>query len=250
MNKIIKSELLKYFSGKMIYICSGILMFLSVLDFIMTKVIGKLKPELLANMKVLSTQEYIMNSLIGLFSGGILFIIVTILVSSSISEDYGNGTMKYSLLAVSRVKLLIGKIITIGIINFIYIALSLLSSSIIGFITHKWSDNSYSLIQIAGAFFLCWITLFGFTCLIIFAVNKISKAGGAIGVGIGIYFFISIIGALIPEEYKGAIITANIYKLTDINVKSWGAIIITGLIYIIIFSTLSVFSFRKKEILS
>lgn len=250
MNKIIKSELLKYFSGKMIYICSAILMFLPVLDLIMTKVIEKLKPELLENMKNLSTQEYMMNSLIGLFTGGILFIIVAVLVSSSISEDYGNGTMKYSLLAVSRVNLLVGKIITIGIINFIYITLALLSSSIIGFIKHDWIDSSYSIIQIAGAFLICWITLCGFTSLIIFAVNKISKAGGAIGVGIGIYFFISIIGALIPVEYKRAIITANIYKLSDINVKSWGEIIITGLIYIIIFSTLSILSFRKKEILS
>lgn len=250
MNKIVKSELLKYFSGKMIYICSGILMFLPVLDFIMTKIIGNLKPELLENMKDVSTQEYIMNSIIGLFSGGILFIVVTILISSSVSEDYGNGTMKYSLLAVSREKLLLGKIITIGIINFIYIALALLSCSIIGFIAHNWSDNSYSLIQIAGAILLSWITIFGFTCLIIFAVNKISKAGGAIGTGIGIYFFISIIGALIPEEYKGAIITANIYKLVDMNLKSWGEIIITGSIYIIIFGTLSILSFRKKEILA
>lgn len=250
MNKIVKSELLKYFSGKMIYICSGILMILPVLDFIMAKILNKVQPEIAEQLLNLSTQEYMMKSLLGLFSSGSLFIIVTVLISSIISEDYGNGTMKYSLLAVSREKLLIGKIITTGIINFIYIGVSLLSSSIIGFIGYKWSDNSHSLIQILGAALLGWITIFGFTCLVIFAVNKISKAGGAIGTGIGIYFAIAIIGALIPDEYKGAIITANLGKLVDMNLKSWGEIIITGVAYIIIFSTLSMLSFRKKEILA
>ncbi len=254
MSRVIKSELLKYISGKMLYICSGILFFLPIFNYVLTKILIASNPEtfsqIIDRFSNLSSQEYILNSLAELFSGGGLFIIVIILASSMITSDYSKGTMKYTLLATSREKLILGKIIASGIINFIYIAAASLSIGIIGIVSYNWGSNSHSIIYILATSLLCWITLMGITCLIMFAINRISSVGGAIGLGFGIYFVIGLLSGLLPESYKVPIISANIYKVLEVKWSSLVEILIVGLAYIIVFSGLSLLAFRKKEILS
>lgn len=251
MLRVVKSELLKIFSGKMIYICIAILFSLPFIEYISYLGVHDMEPSLLDAITSLSRQEYITNSIINLVSSMnfALIFIISILVSSLITEDYGNGTMKYSILAVTKEKLMIGKIITTGIINLIYLLVILASHIIISLLACKWSPEGIAISQIIGAFLLSWITLYGYACLITFALNKISKVSGAIGMGLGIYAIIAMLNGLLSNSYKFLVITGNSYKLMDMTVKSWVEVGLTGLIYIVTFSILSIVIFRKKEIL-
>lgn len=89
--------------------------------------------------------------------------------------------------------------------------------------------------------------MFGFTCLVIFAVGKVSSTGGAIGLGIAIFFIISLVGGLVPQSYRFLLIASNFAKVTDID--SWMEIAGTNILYVFSFTVLSVAAFRKKEIL-
>ena len=253
MFKVIKSELIKYFSGLMIYISTAITILLSLLDFIATKLIVTLSPEavpeLVERYANMTSQTYIINSLMSLFSGGAIFIVATIVVATIISEDYGKGTMKYSLLATSRGNLILGKIVTTGVINAIFVGASFVAAVIIGSFTFNWDSAGFTMIEIMVVYFLAWMTMFGFSSIVMFMINKISKISGAIGVGVGVYMVTSIVGALVPESIKPLILTANFGKVMDMTISSWSEVVYTNLGYIIVFSSLVFISFRKKEML-
>ena len=253
MFKVLKSELLKYLSGMMVYICAAITVFLSLADFAATKLITILSPEavphLVEKYATMTTQGYILNSLMSLFGGGSLYIVVAIVAATLISEDYGKGTMKYSLLATSKEKLILGKILTAGVINLIFIGASLIGAASVGFIMFNWGSTGYSVLEIMVAYFLGWLTLTGFSALVIFMINKISKISGAIGVGIGASMVLGMVGALIPNAIKPFVITANFGKVMDMSISSWGEVAFTNIGYILVFSILTLISFRKKEIL-
>ncbi len=253
MNRVIKSELIKYFSGKMIYITTILVFLQSILDYGATKLITLFNPEevpeLAQRFSNMSSQDYLLSSLLGVFTGGSIFIIITIVLANMISEDYGRGTMKYSLLATTREKLILGKIFTVGIINFLFMTATLVGAGAIGFIVFEWDSTSYSIIQILGAYGLGWLTLCGFSCMIVFAISKISKVSGAIGMGIGISMAIGIIGMIIPPSLKPLMISTNFSRVLEMSLGSWTEVLFTGGLYIIVFSILSVIVFRKKEIL-
>jgi len=253
MFKAMVSELTKCFSGMMIYICTAIAIFLSLVDFIATKLITTLSPEavpeIVERYANITSQGYILNSLISLFSGGGIFIVATIVVATLISEDYGKGTMKYSLLATSREKLILGKIVTAGVINLMFIGVSFIGAVLIGSFLFNWDSGGYSIMQIIVVYFLGWLTLFGFSSLVIFMTNKISKISGAIGLGIGAYMVMSMVGALVPKAIKPLVLTANFGKVMDMTLSSWSEVAFTNVGYIIVFSILTLISFRKKEIL-
>lgn len=252
MSRVIKSELKRYFSGKMVYICAGLLMLFTLLDYGMAKILIEISPESNPQIEAmflnLSSQSFVLNELRNLFTGGNGLIMSLILAASLVSGDYGNGTMKYSLLAVSREKLIIGKVITASIINLIYIIAPLVSASIIGIAGYDWATDGYSYIQILGAASLCWVTLVGFTCLIMFAVNAVGKFAGAIGLGIGIYVFISML-SLLPNKFKSFVISINLYKLADLNLSGSLEVLGIGLLYTVLFAGLLTLVFRRKEMM-
>lgn len=252
MFKTIKSELKKYMSGKMLYISIILVIVLSTIDYIATKVFIKYNPEealeLSKRSANISTQEYIVGTLVKLITGGTIFIIVTIIIAILISEDYGKGTLKYSLLATTKFKLIMSKIFTAGIINFLLVSAALISSSIIGIFAYKWDISSYYVFEIIAAYILGWLTLFGFSCLLIFVMINISKISGAIGVGIAIFMIIGVLGVILPQPLKAFIITVNFPEIVNMNLESLRQIFFTDVLYILFFSTLSVIIFRKKEL--
>lgn len=253
MNRVIKSELIKCFSGKMLYITTVLVFLQSILDYGATKLITLFNPEhipeLAERFANMSSQDYILSSLLGIFSGGSIFIIISIVLANIISEDYGRGTMKYSLLATTRGKLILGKLATAGIINLLFMLAALVGAGAIGITVFEWDINGYSSLQILVAYGLGWLTLWGFSCLIVFLISKISKASGAIGIGIGVFMAMGIIGLIIPQALKPLVITVNFHRVIDMTLSSWGEVLFTGGIYIIGFSILSILFFRKKEIL-
>jgi len=253
MFKAMRSELVKGFSGIMIYIFIAITICLSLVDFIATKLIVTLSPEavpeLVERYANMTSQSYILNSLMSLFGGGAIFVVATIVVATMISEDYGKGTMKYSLLATSRENLILSKIATVGIINAIFIGASFVGSITIGSFIFDWDSSGNSIIEIMVVYFLGWLTLFGFSSLVIFMISKVSKVSGAIGIGVGAYMGMSMVGALVPKTIKPFIITANFGKIMDMSLSSWSEVAFTNVGYIIVFSILTLISFRKKEIL-
>lgn len=253
MRRIVKSELIKWFSGKMIYISMLITALLVAIDFVATRLLASHKPQtvpgLAEKIQFMSSQEYIVNSMVNLLAGGTVFIIISIITATLVTEDYSRGTLKYSLLATSREKLMMGKIIASGIINFSLIVAALVSSSIIGIIGYDWSQGSYTILQIVMICFLGWLTITGFSLLLMFALGRINKVSGAIGLGIGIFMLTGVMGVVAPESLKGLIIGVNFSEVAALETSTLDQIFISGSMYVLIFSILNVLSFRNKEII-
>ncbi len=252
MLRIVKSELMKWFSGKMIYISMLVTALVVSIDYLASRLLVTHNPEtvpgLAERFQLMSTQEYIVNSIVNMVAGGTIFIIVTIITATLITEDYGRGTLKYSLLATTREKLMLGKIISSGIINFTLITAALISSSTIGVIGYEWKQDSYTILQIILVCFLGWLTIFGFSSLLMFALGGINKVSGAIGLGIGIFMLTGVIGVVAPEALKGLIIGVNFNKVAAMQTATLDQIFFSSSIYVLVFSILNVLNFRNKEI--
>ena len=253
MFKIVKSELMKIFSGKMIYICAVLTMLLTSLNYISVKILLSVNsPEasqIVEEMASITTQDYIMQQLLSLISNGGFSIILIIILTYLITDDYSKGTMKYSLLAINKQELFIGKIIAVAIIELLLTVVGLITSGTIGVIAFSWSVSGLTVIQILQAYLYGWLGFLGFSCLVIFIIQNVSSTGGAIGVGLGIYLSIGIISMLIPQSIKPFIISANAINLIDSSKSLWNEFALTNIAYIIIFGLLSLIIFKRKEII-
>ncbi|MCR3956279.1 MAG: ABC transporter permease [Gudongella sp.] len=252
MLRVVKSELLKWFSGKMIYISMIITAFLVMVDYFAARIFMKTSsetiPGLTDRLNALSAQEYMVNSMVNLISGGSIFIIVTIIIATLITEDYGRGTMKYSLLAVSRRSLITGKIASAGILVMMLVLSAAISSGMVGLTAYGWSDSSHSAMEVLTIYALTWLTLYGFSSLLIFAIGRISKLSGAIALGIGIFMATGLVGVFAPESIKRYIIGVDFHRVANLSSVYQARILTNGLIYILLFAVLSIILFRRKEI--
>lgn len=253
MYRVVKSELMKWFSGKMIYISVMVTALLTTADHVATKLLSEYDPQavpgLIERFEMMSAQEYMTSALVSLISGGAIFIIVTIITAIIITEDYEKGTMKYFLMAVSRKKLMTGKILSMGIINLLLIIAAFISSVIVGVIGYEWQQGSYSILQIISVYFLGWLTLSGFSSLLMFVFNKVNKVTGAIGIGIAIFMILGIVGVVMPESIRGFVISADFHKAADMDPASLRQTFLAGSIYVLIFSLLNLIAFKNKEML-
>ena len=253
MLRVVKSELLKWFSGKMIYISMIITGFLGTVDYFAAKILMKSGPEtipgLADKLNVLSAQEYMVNSMVNLISGGSIFIIVTIMIATLITEDYGRGTMKYSLLAVSRKDLIIGKIVSAGLLIMMLVLSAAASSGVVGMVAYGWDETSHTMMEVVTIFILTWLTLYGFSSLLIFAIGRTTKLSGAIAMGIGIFMTTGLVGGLVPVSIKRFIIGVDFYRVANLSSVYQERILTSGLIYLLLFTVLNIVFFRRKEIM-
>lgn len=254
MLRVVRSELIKWFSGKMIYISMIITAFLVMVDYFAAKIYMETSsetiPGLTDRLSALSAQEYMVNSMVNLISGGSIFIIVTIIIANLITEDYGKGTLKYSLLAVSRRSLITGKIVSAGILVLMLVISAAVSSGIVGLAAYGWSDSSHSVMEVLTIHGLTWLTLYGFSSLLIFAVGRITKSSGAIALGIGIFMATGLVGVLGPESIKRYMIGVDFHRVANLSSVYQARIFTNGLVYILLFAVLSIIFFRRKEIMN
>lgn len=251
MFKIIKSELSKCFYGKMVYICSAIIFLLPILDYAIIKMLLTQELAEQAGVSNLTTQSFILREFNAQFAaGGTVFIIITILIATLITSDYNNGTMKYSLMAVGRGKLIVGKIITVFTIELLYVSSILISSILIGILGYNWDPSGLNIIQIITVYLLGWLSICSFSMLLMFISNKMNKLIGTIGLSLGIYFTLSALSFVIPEKLKFLSLLESFVIFSSYNFDvNFIKVIINISVYFIVFGFLLVTSFKKKEIL-
>lgn len=253
MYKIVRSELLKWFSGKMIYLSILATFFITAAEHVVTGILVRTSPEsvpgLAETIGKITAQDYILNSIVNLISGGTLFIIITIITATVITDDYGKGTLKYFLLATTRTRLIIGKIITAGIINLVLVAAAFTASAVIGITAYPWLPDGFAVYELIAVYLLGWLTTWGYSSLLMFAIHRFSRISGSIGLGIALFMSLGMLGVILPERFSQYVITAGFYSVAGMTPGSWSQSFLISSAYIAFFSALNVMVFRKKEML-
>ncbi|MEG6614080.1 ABC transporter permease [Pseudoclostridium thermosuccinogenes] len=252
MSKVIKSEILKYFSGKFIYVLCIITTALPLLYYGFGYIVARINPEqaeqVLEGVANVSFQEYVFTSLIRFFSSGDIYLMIPILIAIIVTEDYGQGTIKYSLLAVSKEKLIMGKIVVIALVNSLLIACYLVSNIIIGFIGTQGFGNESFLMKTIVVLGIGWITILGYSSVITLVAINTRKVAYAILGGFGVFIFISMLKGLIPETIRYIVISSNIEGLIKMDIQTGVRALCVSIAYSLVFILLSRATFLRKEI--
>lgn len=251
MFKGVKSEVIKLLAGKMIYICVGLVAILSGMEFFMTKLLKYVEPQQVSDLSEIypHAQRYILISLSNLLGGGPLLIMIIIIMASIMTEEYGRGILKYSLMALSRTQLMLSKLFVTGAVCLILVMTAFVTNIIIGYFAFDWAPSSYSFLELFGAYLIGWLVAYGFACVLIFMNQFISKVGVSISLGFVFFIIVGLLSVIIPDSFKAFLITANFVYILDMEKEAFIQLILNGSIYIILFSLLSILHFNKKELL-
>lgn len=252
MLNVLRMELNRFFKGKAIYVFIAIIMAIPVIEYTSMKILiqnGIFPQDVVDKYMAYSSQQMVYYFWRQLFNGGALFFISVMMVSFILTEDYVNGTMKYSLMAVSRTELAVGKMLAVLILNSAIFCLGLLSGVTIAVITRSWDitgDTGSHFIIIA---ILAILTLAAFNSILSFIQVYINHLGAAIGIGLGLYVFSYTILQLLPESFTNYMFLGGIMRMSELHGSELTSAIIVPLVYTLIFSSLAGISLKRKAFL-
>lgn len=247
MIAILKNEFLKYFNGKFI-IYSFLSIFSVVLITLIRMLSGSAHSNYIKDMTLFLNPYNVESGIMNL----VIPIITIVITSSTISEDYESGSMKFSLISkIEKFDILLGKIFFIFLAIIMNIVLIFITNSIVsGLVEHnflgifskeylnlfaKYIFSSISVLPI------CLFTIF--ICLIF---NEFQKS---ITLSIVTFFLLCIITNLFTT-IKFLIPTYNIINLMFLTTKNSINIyysLISILIYSIIFLSLDIIIIKRKD---
>lgn len=244
MLKVLKNEFIKMFNGKKFYI----LALLVIISIVIETIMGK--SDVQSHM---NAQNFFTSALFGMAMKPFVPMFMVLVIAEAFTEDYSQGTMKFSLMTgIKRSELIFAKLIFIALYAVIFMLIVFVSSYIVGTITFGTG--------IKGEFFnnfiynakLCAsviLPLISFSVVMSFVALFMNNSGAMIGFGIGIdlimmmvdriknvmYFTFS--GGMYSTGFAGEFTTHNVLMFT-----------ITACIYIATFSLLDLIVMRKKDI--
>jgi ABC-2 type transport system permease protein len=211
---------------------------------------------------------------------GIYFLVVvlmTILLSEMITDEYKNGTLKHTLLRpVTRVKLLISKVLALLIFNISFLVFILLVSYFVGTIIFGWGNGfefggtklssagdyigvRQSFSGMNGVLFMIaayMLTLFQFmaTGMVILLISLLfSNSGAAIATSLALWVVLPPILQAV-KQIRPFLLDSYFYFISafliniDIMQVIRGFVVI--FVYGFIFLSISVYMFKKKDILA
>lgn len=194
--------------------------------------------------------------------GEMIAIFVIILVADMITDEYVTGTLKLNLLhPVSRTRFWFAKalslLLAIGILLGFTLGSSLVIGTIIGGIgdSLKIAGHTFSpipgLLATSAAFFSTAIPLWSYALLVMFFAIHLTSTGSVIGVGMGLYFFMAILGQVWGAGRPYLLNTyINIYGY--VFTGQWKQVI-TGVLVILLYGglgyLLGLYSFKRKDLL-
>lgn len=255
---IIRNEINKIFSQKLIYIFMALIALLYILMAIYAKVYpdGKLKG---FDM----TGQAFSMSILGELLAHILPLFILILVAILFTEEYANGTLKLSLIRpVSRISIFISKVTAFAVSLAILMIFTLIAGYIAGTAFFGWGtglhidklsfDTLDGIILTIRSYMIDMIPYFAFGIMLLFITLFFSNSGAAIGVGLGTCFIV-IITSEIAEEVRDYIISSyfsfHTMFIADMNLQKIITGCITILVYFTVFFTASLVTFIRKDIL-
>lgn len=273
LHRVIKNEVYKLFAKKRIYVFMGILF--AVALFVLAGALftrNIFKP---AVPQQGGTQDLVLSSLgkgsgqtfpLTLFNGVASFVLpvlVIILVSSLITDEYADGSLKLPLLRqVSRSKLLLGKAGALAVTLLILLLFLLVLGYGLGIGFLGWDDqfllkgtvlsSGQGIALIFLTYGLSILSLLSFGMVILLFAVLISNSGSVVGIGTGILFASLLVGEALPETSPYLISTYfNTYRFLTSGLEPRE--IITGCFIIaaygIGFYILSLFIFKRKDLL-
>lgn len=272
MLKVMKNELIKAFSEKKKYIFTGILILLCIASSVgMYYLINNFdKLDSSQNVSVSGSVEELARLSGQLFpkefilfiSDFLLPIFLIILAADMICDDYINGTLKFTLITpVNRVKVIMGKLLSIFVLLVFMEIIMMISSYIIGTVFLGWGTyyiNGEAVSSFRGfldtlyAYGITLLPLFAFSSLCGFASLCFSKVSSVIGALIGLIFGMSIVSQFSQTIGKFMIINyVKLYKLLPIlsqSDKTLAFVVISA--YFVVFSMLSIVIFKRKNIMA
>lgn len=242
MNKVIKNEFIKMLKEKKFYVLVAVL-------------IGSIVLMAITKDSSINAQNFVFETLAGMVIKPILLAFMIIVIAGVITEDYANGTMKFSLITpVKRSQLMVGKILFIYLYAVILLAVCFVASyvvciAVIG-VPSQLMNNFISNIK-CYAYIL--LPLLAFCTLISFIAMLINNMGEIIGIGLGIQFMTIIIDHSIKSAMYylaggGMYLFDFVRASGDLKTIQMPRITLCSCIYIAIFMLLSVIVMKKKDL--
>ena len=266
MLKLIQNEIYKTFKTKKIYVFMFIIFFYNFLPSL-EQVMGTIDhAEILINGQ--STPFYMLNFMIA----NIIPIFIIVSMADMITGEYVSGTLILPLLhPVSRTKLLTAKMIALFIPLIFLLVFSLILSYGMGTLIFGWGDyfsyqepeqsladaTVYSTVDgilvTLGAYFVSIFPLVAFGMMVMFLALHLNSSGVTVGISIGLLIFFNILGAAVEPLIPFLIVNGfGLFKdiYVDQNLIQASRTVIITTIYGGIFFGASIYTFRKKDLIS
>lgn len=277
MLNLIKNEIFKIIKQKKLYIFMALVITMIALEyvgFLVLKNLNSNNEELNNSFAQINGQTFPLVMISEIST--IIIIYIVALLADIITDEYKSGTLKLSLIRpVSRIKLLVSKVVGLVFGTVALYVFTLLMSYILGTVFFGWGEEciftgfkytlsgdlvtyttTFSTLQgiffTLGSYVLIILPYLAFGMLVLFISLLATNMGAAIGVSLGIWFGFQMLCQLVKQVRPYIINTYfNFFGqfANDPDPKS----ILTGfaviLAYGLVFFGLSSLVFKKKDIL-
>lgn len=243
MLKVLKNEIIKTLSGKKIYILISII----IVSIILMVVMGKTNADF-----QMTANNFVSRTLEGMIMKPLIPIFMILIVAEVFTEDYVNGTMKFSLMTpIKKIELISGKFLFIAVYAAALMSISFIFSYIVGIITFgNISEFVKTLSYDIKCYTIVMLPILAFSAVLSFLSLFVNNNGAMIGLGIGIYFIMIIVDQGIKNAmyftFSGGMTAYNLIG----NSGNYNIMLITftACVYIVLFLALSIAAINKKDL--
>lgn len=246
MLKVFKNEVIKMINGKKFYILLATI----IASIILMAALGSSNAEFR-----ITSLNFVEVTLNGIIMKPLIPIFIILIIAETITEDYTNGTMKFSIMTpIKKRDLIIGKLLFVEMYTLALMIVSFLASYIIGLLAFGACDKTQllnNLLYDVKCYSVILLPLLSFIVVISFIALFMNNSGAMIGLGIGIYFLMFILDQGI-KNIMHYTFTGGMYAYEYIGKTSLNNILLflfIACLYIIIFSWLNIITIKKKDIL-
>ncbi|WP_459501393.1 ABC transporter permease subunit [Bacillus sp. C1] len=274
MLKMVGNELIKIFSGKRMYVFIAVSILYVIATLASTKNMisnmDTIKDNIPANLNVPPVPEIVLNgfsaSVITLdgISSFLLVVYIIVLAASSITDEYRDGTLKLPLLqGMKRNSLILSKLVALSVIIVFFLVFNFIVSTISGSYLFGLGEHfvlqhpSYGkvelsifkgigvLLQMNGATLLFLLAV---AAIVMYISIKMNSTANAIGIGVGLLLAMNIIGSFGLSLNPYFIFGYTKFHENILNHE--GVLLGIGILFIhfVLFLSLSLYDFKKKDL--
>lgn len=242
-----KFEMKKIFWSKMIYICSGIICGIKILEWFVLNHIApvEMANELMKNNGYLG--DFINSAIIEMSRGGFYIVCMIAVAVTLVTEEYSKGIFKGTIVMQKRINIAVGKLLAAFSVSTIWVLVTWIITAIMGVALYgiPIGNMGSTLIVVLGSILIS----FSFAAVYMFIFSFMEKPTAAIGLGFMIYIALSIGTQLIGADYHMFILGGLTSTLNELTASTVAAVYLNAIVYGMVASILFCLSINKKEIL-
>lgn len=252
MRNVVRMELRRLFMGKALFVCMAILILIPIIELTSVKILmtqGTFDAASVTKFQAYTVKEMSFYLWRQLFHGGALFIIVSLIVTFILTEDYTNGTMKYSLMAVRRSQLSAGKHVSILIVNGMLILAGFTSAFLVSLVERGWSMSIGSFLDMFGIMILAWFAISAFTGILGIIQLHLSNIAASVAAGLGLYVVAWMIAQIIPDALLNYYFLGGIIHMHELTGTDLFMALLIPLGYVVLTIAISYQKLKHKAFL-